>query len=368
MVATSAQSATVAVSAGTSIFFGGEDNSNGGNGWSMTDQVSFNASGEMDNGFTISTHLQIDSGAESSAGSHFDDRNLVIDTGDMGKITYSGHGSSGPVGAWDDLTPTANEEAHGTSIGGTADGPTNSDIGTDSFIYDYTVSDGIALKAAYKPSKSGGLESSTEFGVQYTGMAGLTISAAMGENNAAADKVDLTVFSANYTTGPMSFGIQVNETDHGTASSDEDFTAYGVSYALTDDVSLSYGVSTIDYADATKEDQESSAVSASFTAGGVAISGSYQVTDNVDGTGANNEDFTAYGVSYAVSDDVSVSYNVSTIDYASATKEDQDSSAVSVSFTAGGVAISGSYQQTDNVAGTTTMDNTGYEINFSFAF
>ena len=302
MVATSAQSATVGVSAATSIFFGGEDNSNAGNGWSMTDQVSFNASGEMDNGFTISTHLQIDSGAESTSGSHFDDRTMTIDTGDMGMgvITYSGHGGSGPVGAWDDLVPTANEESHGTAIGGTQDGPTSSDIGTDSFIYDYTVSDSIALKAAYKPSKSGGLESSTEIGVQYTGIDGLTVSAAMGENNAAADQIDLTVFSANYTTGPMSFGVQINETEHG--------------------------------------------------------------------TGANNEDFTAYGVSYAVSDDVSVSYGVSTIDYASATKEDQDSSAVSVSFTAGGVAISGSYQVTDNVAGTTTMDNTGYEINFSFAF
>jgi outer membrane protein OmpU len=301
MVATSAQAATMSVSGGTSIFFGGEDNSNAGNGWSMTDQVTFSASGEMDNGFTISTSLQLDGvGAAATTNGHFDDRSITIDTGDMGKITFSGHGSSGPVGAWDDLTPTANEEAHGTSIGGTADGPTSSDIGTNSFIYDYTVSDGIALKAAYKPSKSGGLESSTEIGVQYTGMAGLTVSAAMGENNAAADQIDLTVFSANYTTGPMSFGVQINETEHG--------------------------------------------------------------------TGANNEDFTAYGVSYAVSDDVSVSYNVSTIDYASATKEDQDSSAVSVSFTAGGVAISGSYQVTDNVAGTTTMDNSAYEINFSFAF
>jgi len=297
MVATSAQSATVGVSAATSIFFGGEDNSNAGNGWSMTDQVSFNASGEMDNGFTISTHLQIDSGAESSAGSHFDDRNMVIDMPGMGTLTYSGHGSSGPVGAWDDLTPTANEEAHGTSIGGTADGPTASDIGTDSFIYDYTVSDGIALKAAYKPSKSGGLESSTEFGVQYTGMPGLTVSAAMGENNAAADQIDLTVFSANYSTGPLSFGIQVNETEHGTGTSNEDFTAYGVSYQVNDDVSVSYGVSTIDYASATKEDQESSAVSASFTAGGVAISGSYQVTDNVAGT--STADNSGYEINFS---------------------------------------------------------------------
>ena len=293
VTAGSAQAVGLSVSAGTSITFVGNEGSATGNGWNMTDSISFDASGEMDNGFTVSTNLELD-------GSALDDRSITIDTGDMGVITFSGHGSSGPVGAWDDLTPSANEESWGTSIGGTVDGATNATAMDNSFIYDYTVSDGIALKAAYKPSKSGGLESSTEIGVQYTGIDGLTVSAAMGENIAAAHQIDLTVFSANYTTGPMSFGVQINETAHG--------------------------------------------------------------------TGANNEDVTAYGVSYAVSDDVSVSYGVSTIDYASATKEDQDSSAVSVSFTAGGVAISASHQSTDNVAGATTADNTSYEVNFSFSF
>ena len=213
---------------------------------------------------TISLYLQLDGSTAP-----FDDRKLTIDTGDMGVLTFSGKGSSGPVGAWDDLVPSANEESWGTSIGGTVDGPTNANIGANSFVYDYTVSDAIALKAAYKPSKSGGLESSTEVGVAYTGFEGLTIKAAMGENNAAADKIDLSVFSAVYAAGPLSVGIQSNESDAGTGT-DEDFTAYGVSYAVSDDLSISYGVSSLDYSSAL-EDQESSAVSVSFTAGGVAI-------------------------------------------------------------------------------------------------
>jgi outer membrane protein OmpU len=292
MVATSANAAALSVSGGTSIFFGGEDNSNGGNGWSMTDQIDFNASGEMDNGMTVSLYLQLDN---SSA--EFDDRDLTIGT-DMGTLTFSGHGSSGPVGAWDDLNPSANEESWGTSIGGTVDGPTNAAIGDNSFIYDYTVTDGVALKAAYKPSKGTALQSSTEVGVQYTGMEGLTVSAAMGENNDAADQIDLTVFNLKYAMGPITVGYQSNESDAGTGT-DEDFTAYGLSYAVSDDVSVSYGASTLDYGD---------------------------------------------------------------------TQEDQDSSAVSISFTAGGVAISASHQTTDNVAGTTASDNTSYEVNFSFAF
>jgi outer membrane protein OmpU len=291
----------MSVSGGTSLFFGGEDNSNGGNGWSMTDQVTFSASGEMDNGFTISTSLQLDSTGQAGNAAPYDDRSLTIDTGDMGVLVFSGHGTSGPVGAWDDLVPTANEESWGTSIGGTVDGPTNSAVGNNSFIYDYTVSDGIALKAAYIPSKGTPIESSTEIGIQYTGMEGLTISAAMGENNTTENaQIDLTVFNIKYAMGPITVGYQSNESDSGAASADEDFTAYGISYAVSDDLSISYGASSLDYE--------------------------------------------------------------------SSTKEDQDSSAVSVSFTAGGVGISASHQTTDNVAGTTTSDNSSYEVNFSFAF
>jgi outer membrane protein OmpU len=290
MVATSAQAASLSVSGGTSIFFGGEDNSNAGNGWSMTDQIDFNASGEMDNGMTISLYLQLDGSTAP-----FDDRKLTIDTGDMGTLTFSGHGSSGPVGSWDDLVPSANEESWGTAIGGTVDEPTNATIGDNSFVYDYTVSDAIALKAAYKPAKGTPLESSTEIGIAYTGFEGLTLKAAMGENNDAADKIDLSVFSAVYAAGPLSVGIQSNESDAGTGT-DEDFTAYGVSYAVSDDLSISYGVSSLDYSSAL-EDQESSAVSVSFTAGGVAISASHQTTDNV--AGATATDNTSYEVNFS---------------------------------------------------------------------
>ena len=289
MVATSAQAASLSVSGATSIFFGGEDNSNSGNGWSMTDQIDFNASGEMDNGFTVDMYLQFD------GGSTLDDKTLAIGMGDMGTLTFSGHGGNGPVGAWDDKTPSANEESWGTSIGGTVDGPTNSAVSDNSFIYDYTISDGIALKAAYKPSKGTALESSTEIGVSYTGMEGLTVLAAMGENNSAADKIDLSVFSVNYAMGPITVGFQANESDAGTGT-DEDFTAYGISYAVSDDVSISYGASSLDYSSAL-EDQDSSAVSVSFTAGGVGISASHQTTDNV--AGATASDNSSYEVNFS---------------------------------------------------------------------
>ena len=291
MVATSANAAELSVSGGTSIFFGGEDNSNSPNGWSMTDQLDFNASGEMDNGMTLSLYLQLDGSAAP-----FDDRKVTIGT-DMGTLTFSGHGSSGPVGAWDDLTPSANEESWGTSIGGAVDGPTNAASYDNGFIYDYTISDGLALKAAYDPSKGTDLQSSTEIGVQYTGMEGLTVSAAMGENNEAAAQIDLTVFNLKYAMGPITVGYQTNESDSGAANADEDFSAYGISYAVSDDVSISYGVSSLDYESTSLEDQDSSAVSVSFTAGGVAMSASHQTTDNV--AGSSTADNSSYEINFS---------------------------------------------------------------------
>ena len=298
VTAGSAQAASMSVSGSTSLFFNGEDNSDMGNGWSMTDSITFSASGEMDNGWTISTSLELDNTA-------MDDRSLTIDTGDMGKLTFSGSGTSGPIGAWDDVTPTANEEAHGVAVSGTAAGAANAASSVNRFVFDYTAMDGLALKASYTPSGGAGIvESSIEYGALYTGIDGLSVYAAMGENNnqpttGITGKADLSAFAVTYAMGAMTVGYQVNETDSGTASQDEDFTAIGVSYA--------------------------------------------------------------------VSDDLSVSLNSSEIDFESGT-DDQQATGVSFSYTSGGMTISGTHSQIDNVAGTGTADNTGYEINFVFAF
>jgi outer membrane protein OmpU len=298
VTAGSAQAASMSVSASTSIFFNGQDNSNYGNGWSMTDSISFTASGEMDNGWTVSTTLELD-------GAALDDRSISIDTGDMGKLTFSGSGSSGPIAAWDDVTPSANEEAHGVAVAGTIAGAANSSSSANVFIFDYTAMDGLAIKAKYTPSNTTvSRESSTEIGALYTGIDGLSVYAAMGENNdqpatGITGKSDLSAFAVKYAMGAITVGYQMNETDSGTASQDEDFSAMGVSYAVSDDLSVSINQSTID--------------------------------------------FEAYA-------------------------EDQDASGVSFSYTSGGMTISGSHHQIDNVGGTATADNTGYELNFGFAF
>ena len=284
LVSSVAYAGDLAVSGGMSIAFTGEDNSDKGNGWTMGDDLTFTGSAEQDNGWNVSFSSQIDLGVQ-------DDFSLAIDTVDYGTVTFSGHGKSGPVGGWDDLTPTANEEAWGVAIGGTADGATNALSGNDSFHWDYSLAtvDGVALKAAYFPSDAAtNVDGSIEYGVQYTGLEGLTVSLGMGENNAAAAGVDNTVASITYAVDAFTLGVQANESDSATAGEDEDFTAWGISYAISDDLSVSYNIAEVDYETSTQENQEATGISFSYTAGSLTFSGAYSEIDNVSGSAASD--------------------------------------------------------------------------------
>ena len=294
LVASSAQAADITMSATSKITYTGADNGDDGNTWSMSDSISFSTTGEMDNGFTITHGIELD-------GPAIDANSIAINTGDMGTLTFVGGGTTGVITQWDDLTPTANEEAWGVNYNGTPAAVAGGAGQTHNlFIYDYTLTDGMELKASYNPSGTGVIEGSTEIGVKYTGVEGLTIYAAMGENNDAAQAIDNTIFAANYATGAITIGMQVNDVDHATSGS--------------------------------------------------------------------SKDSTSMGVSYAVSDDLSVSLNSNTVEFESSTLDDQESMAVSFSQTSGGMTISGSYGNMDNVAGSGTVDNTGYELNVAFAF
>ena len=300
LVAGSAHAATMDVTGSTSLFFNGEDNSDMGNGWSMTDSIHFKASGEMDNGWTVSTAIELDAAGTNGTGAGAD-RSIAIDFGDLGKLTFSGDGGSGPIGAWDDVTPSANEEAHGVAVAGTQTGATADAADDNIFIFDYTAMDGLAIKASYTPSNTtSSINSSSELGVLYTGIDGLSVYAAMGENNDAANGADLSNFAIKYAMGAITVGYQNNEVDYGTGTSDRDFTATGISYA--------------------------------------------------------------------VSDDLSVSYNMSEVDYEASGSENQEATGVSFSYTSGGLTVSATHSQVDNVAGSSSADNTGYEVNFVFAF
>ena len=83
LVAFSVNAAEMTVSGGAAITFQGQDKSTKGNGWSMTDNLFFSGSAEMDNGFVVSTSFEIDEG-DQGTGQQFDGRSMSVDMGEMG--------------------------------------------------------------------------------------------------------------------------------------------------------------------------------------------------------------------------------------------------------------------------------------------
>ena len=297
LVSVSANAADIAVSGGASISFAGEEKQTTGNGWSMNDGITFTMSGEMDNGVNV-TVTQVLNNDDVASDRVFDTQSIKFDMGDTGTLSFIGTGGSSVLNAIDDVTPTAGEESWDDVTGADTNVPGGTG-GANMFHYtNGSLMDGLSVSASYTPS--GGtteVESSSDYGIAYTGVDGLTIGAASGEDNSAAASIDLTNMYVTYTMDAFSVGYQASEADSETANADKDFTAMGVSYAVSEDMSVSYNVSTIEFEDSTKSDQEATGVSVSYTMGSMTLSANANSVDNIGGTAADNR--SGYGMSLA---------------------------------------------------------------------
>ena len=282
LVASSSYAGDLSVSGSASMTLVGQEGQVTNNGWSMADSVTFAGSAEMDNGWTVSASFELDG---DDAG--MDSRSITIDMGDTGTLKFRGHGSSGQVNAVDDKTPSANEESWALITN--ADGPTNGNATVDNnWSYSNTLTDTLALDISYQPSDASNVEGTVEAGLTYTGIDGLTVGIATGENKAAAAQVANTAVYATYAVDAFTIGAQMNESDSDTASADEDFSAYGLSYAVSDDLSVSINMSQIDYENTSLEDQEAMGMSFSYTMGSMTVSGTHNEMDNIGGSSSDD--------------------------------------------------------------------------------
>jgi outer membrane protein OmpU len=273
----------------------------GGNGnpWSMSDTVNFASSGELDNGWTISFSLGLD-GSATAVGSAFEDRTLAIGLGDMGTLTLMGQDGSSVVGSMDDKMPTAYEESWNFS-GGPGTGATT---GNNAFKYNYSAIDNVVLEASYIPSSVTAENGSTDVGVTFSGIDGLTIGVAAGTDATAGPtaEVDEQAAYVTYAFDAFTFGVQMNESDSETAGADSEFTAYAVSYAVSDDMSISYGHSEIDREGAVitaDKTTEADAISISYTMGSMTVAGTRADVSNAGGHHARDGEAYAVELSFA---------------------------------------------------------------------
>ena len=150
--------------------------------------------------------------------------------------------------------------------------------------------DGVTFAVAYVPS--GGTteeESSVDYGVEYSNDSGLTAGIAMGENNADADaSIESTIIYANMVLDAFTVGVTISEADSETANADVDFQAVGVSFAATEELSMSINSSTHDYENTTLQDQDALGVSISYVMGSMTFTANHNTVDNIAGTGADD--------------------------------------------------------------------------------
>ena len=308
LVSTSAFAGELTASGSASVTMEGWSGSkvNTSRGLSMADSVNLTGSTELDNGMTVSMAFELEGGGD--AVNSFDDHSLSVSSDTLGTFKFSGNGGSTTSTAidataagdlWDNFDGASYIGATGVAVAASLGGD-------NSLFYTSPSFEGIQVTASYRPDGSAAsgdaTESATGFGVNYTGVEGLSVHYAVTdiETGSTATSGEQTTMKASYAYGPVTVAYSSNENDEGTASNDQDTTSYNISYTVSESISIGYGVETIEKG-GDPDDAEYSGVNASYTAGGMTISAKMIDAENVNHTNAATEDgeYWSLGLAFA---------------------------------------------------------------------
>ena len=294
LVASTAYAGALSVSGSAGVKYQSKSGSAGsssvqGNPWSDSNGITFSGGGEMDNGMTVGVSYTMTDAAFSTS-------NVTLDMGDAGKLAFGHDSAHGGIDTIKDKMPTAGEEAWDDH--GTGDDAGVTDVGADASLYYSVNMSGITASASYARTGLGTdnsialvaseLVDGAEFGI---GTGTNTIS--------ATSEDDLTTVYAKYTSGPITFGVQLSEIDKTAANSDLDREAAAISFAVNENLSVSWGISTVKYESSSSVDAESNGFSASYTMGGMTLGAVRNTTDSFGGSSGTDREFTEVSLSFA---------------------------------------------------------------------
>ena len=325
---------TVTGTAKASYAIGGTDQ-NAGKGLGITNEIGLGATGELDNGFTWSYALALDPSATAGTTVN-DDQSLTITTpyGTVGAFITAGGLSTehswgaGALAAGSDYTSTM------TSVFG-------NDISTYQNVQYHLPAGllplGITAKVGYAPNlalnesyasdfKVPGVQNSEELGksathyqVSAAPIAGLTVGADYFETDGANTTGQAPTAGnvyAKYTTGPVTIGYRTNYNDVGITAKSAAVTnyeadAYGIQFAVNDQLSLSYAIekntartraAIVDAATKavkTSVESELTHYQVAYTIGGAVIGLARVEADDSDYTAGRDEDRTLLSIAMA---------------------------------------------------------------------
>jgi len=296
LVAASAYAGEVTVAGSASMKVRHVDGgaANSGKAFSMGNQLTFSGSGELDNGLNVSISFVLDQGddagadtnADDNAGAPFDSHSVSVSSDGLGTLKFAGEGGAN-VQTAQDTTAAGDLWDSGFGIS-TGNDPKTSASGNNMMSYTLpSIMDGVGLSASYFP-KGSNADSSMAYAISYTGVEGLTVNYASGEDNSTAgSESDTTSFNVSYAYGPVTVGYSQNEFDGAgsNTNTDQEVTSYEIAYTVSDAISVSYGTEEIARPDnASDQDIEVAGVVATYTAGGMTIKGTMISADNIDHT------------------------------------------------------------------------------------
>jgi outer membrane protein OmpU len=326
LVAVSASASEVTVTGDTIITWksaeGNEADAaaSNGKGTGVDTDLAVNASGELDNGFTVDFFMGLDTDSAVTNSSSF----VTIGMGDLGKLRVNNNTGSG-ANAIDDVLPTAWEEvwdstthtAKGHTFGAnTAAGSLtyytpSIDVMGASISATVTYDNAVGTHASAKGVSSGA--SGQAYTIAIAHESGLTIGAGTESEDDAGlgtttEKGETSGTGyIKFAAGPLSVGYQETIIDPGyTLDTDEEAdieaTGFGIAYTAGD-VSVSYTEVTEDKAnisDTTNTvDTEMSAVQASYTMGALSASIGFFETSNPEFADATTYEATVLNLSFA---------------------------------------------------------------------
>ena len=285
LVATSAFAGAMSVSGSAKVTYQSK-NASAINPYSNSKGITFSGSGELDNGFSVSTGYTMTNAAFSSS-------YVSLDMGDSGTLHFMNGTSKAGIQKYQDKMPTAGEQ-----VWDDVDTDDNGVVGTgnaNAFGYEVNAM-GLTLSASFAKEATG--TSSSLVLVASDLVEGMEIGYGMGTDPiATTQEDDHSTAYVTYTAGMATVGVQTSSIDK--PSADEDRLAMAISLAVNENMSISYGVSTVDFETSTLSDEESTGVSASYTMGGMTFAAVMNQTDSVAGASGTDKEFKEISVAFA---------------------------------------------------------------------
>tara|TARA_Y100000741_G_C18255773_1_gene558906 strand:+ start:580 stop:1590 length:1011 start_codon:yes stop_codon:yes gene_type:complete len=319
-----------AVSAQAEVTFGGSaqvtylDDSvdyttgTGGNAIGQNTNINFSNSGELDNGFTVSIYGYFNDGNGGSISSTA----MSLGMGDMGKIVFAESAGTAANGI-DDVLPTAYEEV-------------------------WDLNNGTSYFHAFGSITNSG---SVEYQTPAMDMGGITLSATAAYDpqggTANRDHDAITSSGSTYNSGK----------------------AYTVKAVTDFGLTVGAGHENVNGYDASSPEYNAATAYAKYTMGSITVG--YQESYIDSAAGAADYESDGYGISFAVNDQMSISYTSqedTKVELLGTAAVTQESKGMAASYTTGGMTFAIIQVDTDNVNHTTAQNAEATEISLSFAF